>query len=361
MANKTEGSPADAFAVDFEKDPHLVLGWRPMTRRLAAGRVPLRDDVFESLRQVAREALARLGSSRSRSYEPAAELEESEEHFVVPIGDLPPPQRPPRRQRSARTETGTANEAGAGTDEHPRVEPGSDLGGTLPDVADLVAIVRQVDDLESIDAGRLAEGSFLFYGIVLPGPAGHVGFVKKTDPVTTLRKGRAYFRYADALVTTARPDLMLYGDVDMVVGPTDIAVFRKSALDQLLSDVRVVLQDVPANVGLVGTSLAAKVPLTAAARDSLEEYCSTRPSLAARLRLLPARIDQIKLTPACVRKALRRHGEDPSLLVNGSGEFDFAGEGVRAFLDVAEGRWFEDEFSSERRRADRYSIRKGAK
>src|SRR5207248_47080 len=38
------------------------------------------------------------------------------------------------------------------------------------------------------------------------------------------------------------------------------------------------------------------------------------------------------------------------------GEFAFSGNGVRAFLDVAEGWWFEDEFTGERRRADRCSI-----
>jgi hypothetical protein len=176
-----------------------------------------------------------------------------------------------------------------------------------------------------------------------------------------LRKGRAYFRYADALVATDRPDFMLYPDVDLVVGPSGIAAFHKKALNELLSDVRVVLQDVPANVGHVQTSLTLKVPLTSSARDSLQEFCSTRPSMAARLRTLSARIDAINLTPDLVREALQHHGEDPAILVNAAGEFDFSGEGVRVFLDIAEGRWFEDEFSSERRRADRYSVRRPTK
>lgn len=73
-------------------------------------------------------------------------------------------------------------------------------------------------------------------------------------------------------------------------------------------------------------------------REALQEYCSTRPSMAARLRTLPARIDAIQVTPDLVRNALRSHGEDPSVLVSPAGDFDFAGERVRVFLGIAESR-----------------------
>jgi hypothetical protein len=312
--------------------------------------------VFDTLRAVPRETLARLSSSRPRPYEPTAELEEREEHFVIPISELPAPPR--RRRRIASSDETDSPEARTAEGNGSTNATPSGPAAALPDVADLIDLTRRVDDLDPIDAGQLAQGSFLFYGIVLPGPAGPVAFIKKSDPVTTLRKGRAYFRYADALVATDRPDFMLYPDIDLVVGPSGIAAFHKNALNELLADVRVVLQDVPANVGHVQTSLALKVPLTTGARDALQEFCSTRPSMAARLRTLSARIDAINLTPDLVREALQRHGEDPSVLVNAAGEFDFAGEGVRIFLDIAESRWFEDEFSNERRRADRYSIRR---
>jgi hypothetical protein len=59
--------------------------------RLAGGRVPLRDDGFESLKDVARDMLARFASSRARAYQPTAKLEQGEEHFVVPMGELPVP------------------------------------------------------------------------------------------------------------------------------------------------------------------------------------------------------------------------------------------------------------------------------
>ncbi len=356
MAERQSEEIAASFEIDVEKDPRLILGWRPSIRRLAGGRVRLRDDVFRSLKQVSEEALVRLASSRARPYQPTAELEEGEEHFVIPIGELPEPPR--RRRRRSRAEGSDAETGTADGDEASLGGAASNACATLPEVADLVALTRQVDDLESLDAGRLAEGSFLFYGIVLPGPAGNVAFIRRMDPVAVLRKGRAFFQYADALTAIGRPDFMLYPDVDLVIGPTAIAAFRKSALDQLLSDVRFVLQDVRASVSAVQASLASKVPLTPATQDALEKYCSTRPSLAARLRTLPARIEQIAFTPVLVWKALDRHGEDPSLLVNTTGEFDFAGEEVQAFLDVVEGRWFEDEFSDERRRADRYSIRR---
>jgi hypothetical protein len=289
-------------------------------------------------------------------YEPTAELEEGEEHFVISISELPSPGPPARG--SVRTEPpGTA----AAVEEEPAESndaASATLRAALPDVADLVDITRRADSLDPIDAGQLAEGTFLFYGIVLPGEDGNVGFIKRTDPVTALRKGRAFFQFSDALVAIQRPDFMLFPDIDLIVGPTAIAAFRKSALNALLSDVRVVLQDVPAKVREVAKSLTSKVPLTAAATEALERYCSTRPSLAARLRTLPTRVKGIKLTPELVRDALKRHGEGPSLLVTPDGQFNFTGDGVRAFLDIAEGRWFEDEFSGERRRADRYSLRR---
>src|SRR5215218_3499357 len=189
---------AASFEIDVGGDPRLILGWRPAMRRLAGGRVRLRDDVFGSLRQVPEEARIRLASSRARPYQPTAELEEGEEHFLIPIGKLP---SPPRRRRRRSQVDGPVS-AAAGTGDGDEASPGgaaSEESATLPQVADLVALTRQVDDLESIDAGRLAEGSFLFYGIVLPGPAGNVAFIRRIDPVAVLRKGRAFFQYADAL------------------------------------------------------------------------------------------------------------------------------------------------------------------
>ncbi|MEY2848467.1 MAG: hypothetical protein RI885_1132 [Actinomycetota bacterium] len=51
------------------------------------------------------------------------------------------------------------------------------------------------------------------------------------------------------------------------------------------------------------------------------------------------------------------HGEDPSTLLNSANEFDFGEDAVGSFLDVCEGRWFEDDFTGEKRRADRLSRR----
>jgi hypothetical protein len=69
------------------------------------------------------------------------------------------------------------------------------------------------------------------------------------------------------------------------------------------------------------------------------------------------RLEAGEFTPQKVREAITRHGEDPKTLLTDDDRFEFTEEQVGPFLDLLEGRWFEDDFSGERRRADRYSKR----
>jgi hypothetical protein len=72
---------------------------------------------------------------------------------------------------------------------------------------------------------------------------------------------------------------------------------------------------------------------------------------------LPDRLSKISLDTASVRRSLTAHGIDSDLLFDANGHFSFAGQNVGIFLDVIEGRYFEDDLGGERRRADRYSTR----
>jgi hypothetical protein len=320
MAESTRS--AKTFDVDLAGKPRLLLGWRPAAGQIAGGRVPLHDDVFESLRQVATTAMERLAKGDRRSYEPNALLEGGEEHYFIDAKDLP--------------------------------KKGSD---DLPEAADLIKLTDDTDKLKAIQSGRLASGKFLFYAVVMPGSEGPVGFVRKVDPAAELRKGLAVFQFADTLRRVTKPDLILYSGIDLIVGPPGIAAFSKTALQTLLSDVQVVLQDVPENVQRVSDALRRTMPMSKGATDALGRYASVRPSAAARLRLLPDRLKAINLDVDKLRKSLRHHGVDASVLVDSKGNFAFGEPEVPIFLDVVEGRWFEDDFSPEKRRADRFSKR----
>jgi hypothetical protein len=315
-------SPAKTFDVDLTGKPRLLLGWRPAAGQVAGARVPLHDDVFQALRQVATTALEQLAKGDRRPYEPNAVIEQGEEHFFIDANDLP--------------KKGSAD---------------------LPEAADLIQLIEDIDQLDSVEAGRLASGRFLFYAVVMLGSDGPVGFVRKVDPAAELRKGIAVFQFADTLRSIAKPDLILYSETDLIVGPPGIAAFSKTPLQTLLSDVQVALQDVPENVKRISDRLRRAIPLSEGSAAALRKYASSRPSAAARMRLLPERLKAIKLNSAKLRKSLRHHGVDASLLIGSNGNFDFGEVEVPMFLDAVEARWFEDDFSGEKRRADRFSKR----
>src|SRR5438876_878918 len=150
MTSEVEVQPT--FEVQADGAPRLVLGWRPASRRLTAARVPLRDDVFDALREIPQDALARLEASTARPYEPAADLEEGEEHFLVPISEVP--FRPAAQPKTSRARSSAPPESG---DEDQLTEHRNEVEQALPEVADLMAVVSGVDGLVGIDAGRLAE------------------------------------------------------------------------------------------------------------------------------------------------------------------------------------------------------------
>lgn len=74
------------------------------------------------------------------------------------------------------------------------------------------------------------------------------------------------------------------------------------------------------------------------------------------MRRLSQRLAHVPLTIDLVRAAAARHMEDPDLL-NADGHFEFGEDEVAVGLDLLDGRLFEDDFSEEHRRSDRYSSR----
>ena len=321
--------------VDFDADPRLVLGVRLSGAALSARRVDLHESLFGHLRAVCEQTLEQLRTAVPRPYEPHAQLEGGEEYFWVQIDDLPR-REPPRSRRL----NGQADEEWDGT-------------------ASLVAITRHVDRLEPMNATEIRRQKYLFYGMAWATSDGaFITFVKKSDPRQALRPGRLFTRFDQALKRVEDLDLVLEPDFDVVVSDSFVAVLRPAAFSQLLNDVRIAFADVDKHVAAVGQRLGSTIPLTAEAAAALAGAAKRKVSLARRLGQLPDRLAVISFDQAMLRSALHRHGVDATSLLDGQGNFDFGEDAAGVFLDVVEGRYFRDDFGEERRRADRFSVRR---
>lgn len=328
--------PADTnwAAIDVRDDPRLVVGHRPRPKHLEAERVELHEDTFAALREIATSAAELLRSTAARPYQPFAELDPGEEHFELEL-----------RPASSGAPDSRVGEPDGGA---------PDGGG--PDGAELLHLLRIADDLPTVDARDLTARANLFYALCWPSPAGGTAFVKKTDPARVLRHARS-FQFSGALRRVDNPDLILSDSVDFVIHEGTAGILAPTPFRQLFADVDVALSEVPAYVDAVRAALAGTVPLSGPAAEALSRVVSRRTSYAARLRRLSGRLGEIGLTREALVAAAARHLDDPSVLLSESGELVFDDRGVPTFLDLAEGRLFEDDFSGEHRRADRYSTR----
>lgn len=305
--------------IQLAEDPRLLIGSRSRPRHLDAARVELHVDTFQTLRSIASSALATLSSTVGRDYEPFAELEEGEEHFVADVNTP---------------------------------EPGDDDSAT----ADILHLLRAVDDLSTLDARNLVDQRSLFYALCWPAPGGGTAFVKKTDPARAVRNSRSFI-FRDALRRTDNPNMILSDSTDFVVCNGTAGILRPTPFRQLFSDIDVALSEVPRYVSAVRLALRGSIPLSDDATETLERVVAQRPSFALRLRRLSVRLTEIQLTRETLLEAATRHLDDAGALINDSGELEFDQASVAVFLDLAEGRLFEDDFSGQHRRADRFSSR----
>lgn len=320
--------------ISLRGNPRLLVGWREPRRRLDALRVRLHEDVFAELAALCRPAVDKLQNYRERPFENFAELDDDEyfwyEHAVLPA-------------RQSREGARTVESADHGL-------------SVEDDTADLVRLVKSVDGLPDADRDDL-DDPYSFYAICWPRRGSMIGFVSRMNPVATLRPGFRYFQYGDAMRTVSRPEFVLKEGADLVIGIEGTAILSPYSFETLLGDVGVVFDHVQKDVATVRKALAGTVSLSAGAERALLDEASRTRSNAKRLRLLPARLATIRLDAASVRKSLARHGVDAGLILDAGGHFLFDRQNVGLFLDVVEGRYFEDDLGGERRRADRFSTR----
>ena len=258
------------------------------------------------------------------------------------VGDLPPP---PRNRGRAAIEGQDSDDAS------PAADP------QLTEAAALLELVLAPGDLDNIEPDQLSEGDFRFYAAVWEeGDNGKpVAFVDKYDPTNVLRKASHWFRFDGALRSTDPPDFTLDERADLVITTDEVATLNLLTFDRLFSDIRALLNNVPSNVVALRAALIS-MPMTDASAAAIEEVCGRLPSLARRLQNLAGSPAAAAVDANVLRAVLSKHGQRPGQFVK-RGQLDIDASQVSVLLDVTEGRWYEADFTSEPRRAARWSRR----
>lgn len=318
------------------------MGWRPGPKKLAAAVVDLHAETFETMREIARSTITTLSGRTSEPWHPNAPLETGEQYMTVAVDELPTPPGPtPRRGKGA-----TPDRDADLVVDHQLVEAAAMLG-----------LVLKPGNLDNITPADLPDHDPLFYALVWERADGGqpAAFVSQYDPTTVLKKAHRFFRYEGTLRSAPAPALALDAGADMIITTQEIAVIGVSAFDHLFSDIRALLNDVPKNVRALDDALM-MMPFGTGTSEALEKVCASRPSFARRLQNLSARSDLDLFTPEAFREALEHHGIPPDDFLT-DGKLVVDETRVRAFLDIAEGRWYEADVTGERRRAGSWSRR----
>lgn len=337
-------------SVDLEVDPVLLVGWRPRARQLDGAIVELHEDTFADLRAVARDSLNDLARMEPIAYSDAVLPVLGEEYLRRALEDLPV--KAPEVSRGSADKATETSRVGSSA---PEAEEGQDEEAER--VADLLRLVKGLGELEFVSAGQLADGDFAFYGVCFPQPDGEmIAFIRGINPTRVLSRAAFFGRFQGALRRSERPDLLLEGQVDLVITGDELAIIRRSTYDRLFADLEELASAVPSDVQALSTTFP-KLDFAPGSAEALQNLCVRLSSLAKRVHRLAARTDLAGLNAETLKSRLREHGEDPSHWFDQANSLTLTEDRARQFLDVVEGRWWTADFTDERRRADAYRRR----
>jgi hypothetical protein len=324
--------PGDWRGLDLTGDPILVVGRRPKPRVLEGFVVDLHAETFPTMRSIAETTLRPLPDLEALPWHSNADMVRGEQYLNIDVTDLPTPL--------------TSVQAAV-----------PDGALALADAADLIRLVLAPGQLDNLHPSELANEHWRFYAVVWESAdAGKpIAFVSEYDPTFVLRKASAYFRFDGVLRNAPSPDFALDDSANLIVTEVEVAILNPPTFDRLFADIRHLLSDVPAYAKSLSTAMVG-LPMSPGTEDVLARVCATKPSLARQLQNLSASKDATSITVASLRDALRKHGQAPGDFIV-KGELTLDDDRARTFLDVAEGRWYEADFSGEPRRAARWSRR----
>jgi hypothetical protein len=344
----------DWQAVDLSGDPHLVLG-RRKGRGIEAARLDVHIDLFADMREACLSALQTIATTRGRAYEPNAQIETGEEHFLFSVADLASLIPQPSSETNAKVDDGL-NELAESAESNVRdASPAAFYPA-------LLGCLRDPGSLNLLTRSDFFRFTPLFYAIMWQQSDDKwVSFIRKTNPRQFFKAGRRWCQYSDALKRVpTEPTFVLEQQVDVVVNAGIIVSFSGSVIKTLFSDLRLVHAEVPSYVHAASETIREHVPLTEQSIESLNAAGKKLQSVATRLYGLSTRLNELKehgtLTSDRYRE-IARDDERALGVLDSAGRFDFDEDGAMIFLDIIEGRYFEDDWTGSPRRADRFSQR----
>jgi hypothetical protein len=346
-------------AVDLSRDPHLVLGKR-RGRGIEGLRVEVHRDLFEDMRLVCSASLDAIFSSTGRQYEPYAELERGEEYFELAVADIP--QSPPSARRASSTVGGAEEDKVTIPDTATVGQAASTAAGGRETAAALLATLQEPGRLRVIDSDEFLNLSPLFYSVCWQQDGrSWVSFIRKTNPRQFFKAGRRWWQYGDTLKRIPQePTFVFEQQMDLIVSAERIVAFSATALKDLFTDVGLAQTEVPRYVSAASDLIHEEVPLSGRSVEALNAVGKRKVSVASRLFGLAARIAELKEHGVLTSDRYREIAQDDeraASLLDHAGTFDFDESDAEVFLDVIEGRYFEDDWTGSPRRADRFSHR----
>lgn len=308
--------------------PRFLLGERNSSKRIGVHRIEVHEDLFEDLRSIAQGALDELQRREPKPYTTFGGMT-SDDYFDLDTSEIPE-----RRDKRKREDDPEAYE-----------------------IASALAMVTRCDEHPVMTAENLRKAHPSLYAIVFEASGDYVGFIRKRSPRQVVRPGWRYLEHGNTLKKIRPPDLAIDGVVDLVVASDRCAILSQTAFTTLFGDVGVAFEQVPKCVKAVSVALKDTTPLAEESVKSLRDRCGRRINDAKRLHhIVLERQEELEKLGADEIKVLLEKRRLEHTLVNG--ELKLNQDNVSEFLDLIEGRLFDDDVTGEERRADAYSPRK---
>lgn len=317
----------DWQSVNLTGEPRLLLAQR-RGKRIDAYRVDVHQDLFGTLRDIATNAIGELERRDPKAWSPFGAMT-GDDYFDVDVPGLP--LKIDRRRKA----------------DNPAAQ----------EIASALQMVAQTDGHSTVSREQLLALKPTLYAIVFEDDGEYIGFVRATSPRTPVKPGLKFLQYDNALKRIEPPDLAIDDQVDIVVAPDRCAVLSSAAFTTLFGDVGIAFQEVGPNTTVMSEALKDTVPLAASSAAEITAWCGRRVTDARRLHYIANdRGDALKaLQKADLTGLISKRGLGHTIV---KGELVLTTEHVGDFLDLIEGRLYDDDVTGQERRADAYSPRK---
>lgn len=308
-------------------NPFLVVGWRDGGETVCR-KMSIYQKLHARIREIAESHLRSLDSSVERSYEPSAALERNEQYFSVPLSSIP--------KRA--------------TDDGDRE-------------ASLLTQLRSVATMETAGSGELEGKVLLFYAFSFQQETNSdwLTFIRKINPTSYFRAGRVWCTVDEGLKKLEKSPTFAFDNmVDLLFDKNIIYASAPVPLKQLFTEVNLSAINVPEYVSEFVSSLPSGIKISNDSADRITALAKRKTSFVSRVHGLSARLAEIsqvkELTADSFVDAID-DDETVKKIISGSEIVLDTDASVETFLDAVEGRFFRDGWTSERRRADRFSSR----